>query len=155
MPIKYYLNQDNEYVCQVCGETKRLQSTMHYHMKKHEEAKPYNCKLCNYGCLQKCTLDHHMKAKHPDQQTTTDQKKQTIKCPHKGCDFESLTKANCRIHFLRKHCKELIDEVLEGKSTCKSCGKEHGSTTAFYYHAVSCIAFEEGDKRIPQLQSVL
>ncbi len=95
-----------------------------------------------------------MKAKHADQQVAPAQKV-AIKCPHKGCEFESLTKANCRIHFLRKHCKELIDEVLEGKATCKSCNKEHGSTTAFYYHAVSCIAFEEGDKRIPQLQSIL
>jgi hypothetical protein len=94
-----------------------------------------------------------MKAKHPEQQTQ--KKPAVIKCPHDGCEFESLTKANCRVHFLRKHCKELVDDILEDKATCKECNKAHGSPTAFYYHAVGCIAFEEGDKRIAQLQSIL
>jgi hypothetical protein len=152
MPIKYIINADGEFVCEFCGFTAspKNQSTMHYHMKKHQEEHKYKCEHCNYSCVQKCTMAAHVRAKH-----ASDKDRKMICCPHEGCKFKSLTKSNCRTHFLRQHCKELVDQVLEEKTHCSACQKTFASSPAFYYHVVGCIAFDEGDVRIKELQSIL
>jgi hypothetical protein len=146
MPFTYQKNADGHYVCPTCGKTTERQNTMHYHMKRHEGKFPFECTLCKKGFLQKSTLDLHIAARH-----TTDAEKK-FKCPAKGCEFETLTKANLQIHFLRKHCKEEVNAMSitnEGTPgiTCKGCSKHCNSTTAFHYHVASCIQLPNGDDR--------
>ncbi len=152
MPLKYIINADGEFVCEFCGFTAgpKNQSTMHYHLKKHQESKKHKCEHCNYSCVQKCTMDAHVKAKH-----ASEENRKMVSCPCGGCKFKSLTKSNCRIHYLRQHCGDLIEPVLEDKTHCSTCQKTFASPSAFYYHVISCIAFDEGDERIQQLQSIL
>ncbi len=151
MPLKYIINAEGEFVCEFCGFTAgpKNQSTMHYHLRKHQESNKHKCEHCNYSCVQKCTMDAHVKAKHSKAES------KQICCPHEGCKFKSLTKSNCRTHYLRQHCFDLIEPVLEDKTHCSTCQKTFASSPAFYYHVVSCIAFDEGDPRIPQIQSIL
>ena len=82
-------------------------STMHYHIKtKHTGEFAHVCSVCKHGFLHAMTLQTHMAARHPEvRQATT---LETYRCPLDNCDFESLTKANRRIHFLRKHCREQV-----------------------------------------------
>ena len=68
MPLKYIKDEDGNFVCSHpgCGFTKRNQSTLHYHMKKHEEQLDHICKTCKKQFLQKQTLDLHIRSKHPE-----------------------------------------------------------------------------------------
>jgi len=95
-------------------------------------------------------MEAHVRAKH-----SSEENRKVVECPCDTCKFKSLTKSNCRIHYVRQHCKDLIDPILEDKAHCSTCQKTFASPSAFYYHVVSCIAFDEGDERIPQIQSIL
>jgi predicted SprT family Zn-dependent metalloprotease len=84
-----------------------------------------------------------MAARHPEVKQNP---VEVYKCPFDQCEFESLTKANRRIHFLRKHCHEQVvqfqgETVVEGKKMiqCGSCNETFKSGTAFHYHIGSCI----------------
>lgn len=119
-------------------------STLHYHMKKHEGDYAHICKVCNHGFLHKLTLETHMAARHPEQNTGKQLEK--FRCPVEGCDFESVTKANRRIHFLRKHCsdavmKHMTEVSVENKKEiqCSCCSERFKSNTAFHYHIGKCL----------------
>ena len=137
MGYEYKKNADGHFVCPHCGETKRLQSTMHYHMKRHEGKLPFECKICKKSFLHASTLELHKKAQHQKEQ------ERMFKCPMPGCTYEgTLTKANLLIHYVRKHCK---DEAAASNGAdnaapkCKHCEKECKSLTAFHYHLVGCM----------------
>jgi len=145
MTIKYFKNEDGQFVCPHCNVIKKNQSTMHYHMKKHEEQITHVCKSCKKGFLQKQTLDLHIRSKHPDMKDT-DKK---FKCTYDNCEFSSLTKGNCVIHYLRVHFQEEIDTIMvkNGKViNCNKCEKEFNNSCGFYYHCKECIDFIQDDK---------
>ena len=135
MPFEYTKNEAGEYVCPHCGETKKKQNTMHYHLKKHTGNLGYECNICKKEFLHKQALDVH-KATH------TKEKKQMLQCDHEGCEFQAVTKANMRIHAMRIHYKKETAAILKKNGTCfgcESCSKEFASGTAFYYHAWDCL----------------
>ncbi len=140
MCYDYKKNDAGEFVCPTCGVTKRLQSTMHYHMKRHEGKLPFECRICKKSFLHASTLDLHMKAQHEKEQ------ERMFKCPMPGCTYAgTLTKANLLIHYVRKHCKEeaaaAVAENSPSNSTpiCRFCNKGCNSLTAFHYHVASCM----------------
>lgn len=136
MSSKYIKNEQGWFVCPSCNVVKQNQNTMYYHMKKHEGKLPYECSICNKDFIQKTSLELHMLSKHKDKNV---KKVDTFKCPFEGCDFEALTKANRRIHCLRKHYKNEITNILDENNTCTACKGSFLSNTAFYYHALTCI----------------
>ena len=113
-------------------------------MKKHEGKLPYECNICKKDFIQKTSLELHMLSKHKDKNT---KKSETFKCPFDNCEFEALTKANRRIHCLRKHFKDEISNILEENSTCSACKGSFLSNTAFYYHALGCIRVNSTEKQ--------
>ena len=148
MTIKYYKNEEGGFVCPHCNIVKRNQSTMHYHMKKHEEQDTHVCKICKKGFLQKQTLELHMRSKHEKE---IDKK---FKCTI--CEFSSLTKGNCVIHFLRTHYQEETDSIMvrDGKViNCNNCEKNFNSSSSFYYHCKDCIDFK--DDKFDKFEEVL
>lgn len=85
-----------------------------------------------------------MAARHPEH--LEGKNIQKFRCPVDGCEFESITKANRRIHFLRKHChdavvKHMKDTVVENKKVieCVCCSEKFNSNTAFHYHIGKCL----------------
>ena len=136
MSLKYIRNEDGHFVCPNCNIIKEKQNTMYYHMLKHEGKLPYECSICKKDFLQKAALDVHMASKHRDKNT---EDKQTYKCCIKNCKFSAVTKANRRIHVIRKHFKTELEQIIEENNTCNRCNKNFKSTTSFYYHAVDCI----------------
>jgi hypothetical protein len=155
MTITYVKNNNGYFICPECGIEKKNQSTMHYHIKKHELNKEtatisyHNCPECDKKFLQKQTLDMHIKSRHPELLSDNSYEMQ-FQCPFEGCDFISNTKGNCKIHYLRKHFKSEIDKITERISSseinCKKCNKKYSSSCAFYYHIAECLdAFDENN----------
>lgn len=156
MPLKYTKNDNGEFVCPDCGITKKNQSTMHYHMKKHEEQLTHVCKSCKKGFLQKQTLDLHIRSKHPDL-VKDDNSDKKFKCPFDNCEFSALTKGNCIIHCLRVHFQDEINNIMvkdnETKMIyCNECDKEFSSSCAFYYHCKGCLDFNKSDAKYKKFE---
>ena len=144
MVFEYTKNEQGEYICPHCNYTAKHQSTMHYHLKKHEGALPHACSHCKMRFVQKSLLDLHIKARHP--QAT--EKKEYVECPVPNCGYKDIRKANCVIHFARIHLREIVDK-LKGKPSnkeekavcvCTKCDKSFKSATHYYYHAATCIS---------------
>jgi hypothetical protein len=139
---KYQKNALGQYMCPHCAYTARIQSTMHYHLKKHDGALPHACTHCNQKFLQKSLLDLHISARHEE---TLEKKQEKFKCPCTGCSYEDFRKGNRLIHFLRVHMKDCTDSLKEKSKesdsviACKGCLKSFKSVTQFYYHASSCV----------------
>jgi hypothetical protein len=142
MVLEYFKNASGEFLCQHCQFTARNQSTMHYHLKKHEGALPHPCKHCDARFLQKSLLDMHIKSRHSE----TLEEKLTFKCPCEGCVYEDIRKGNRLIHFVRVHLKDLTDSLKcnptddSHAASCKACQQTFKSLTQFYYHASKCVA---------------
>ena len=148
MPYVYKKNENGDFVCEHCGKVvpKENPSTMHYHLKKHDGDLPFQCAHCPYKCQFQRTLDLHLAAKHPESEQA--KKKKLLKCP--CCEFETLTQGNRIIHFIRKHCRNEVNSVLEEKDnsySCKRCQKVFASSTAFHYHCADCITIKDSQKR--------
>lgn len=113
---------------------------MHYHMKSHEGRLPFECNFCSKQFLQAYTLEIHKKAQHDKEES------RLLKCPVDNCCFKgTVTKSNLLIHFVRKHCHDEVEGILtmkDGLYQCKQCNRELKSSTAFYYHAISCITVQ-------------
>jgi hypothetical protein len=160
MPMKYTKNENGDFVCPDCGVVKKNQSTMFYHMKKHEEELNYVCKACKKGFLQKQTLDLHMRSKHPELVKDTNTTDKKFKCPFDNCEFSALTKGNCVIHCLRVHFQDEINEMMAKDNEtkmiyCNECNKEFSSACAFYYHCKTCIDFNKNDEKYQTLQEII
>jgi hypothetical protein len=159
MPLKYIKDDDGNFVCPDCGVKKKNQSTMHYHMKKHEEQLTHTCKACKKGFLQKQTLDLHMRSKHPElmKDIATNEKK--FKCPFDDCDFSALTKGNCVIHCLRVHFQDEIKQIMNNDNEtkcihCEECGNEFNSSCSFYYHCKGCVPFDKNGDKFKKFQEI-
>jgi hypothetical protein len=136
MSSKYIKNDNGEFVCPSCDIIKKNQNTMYYHMKKHEGKLQFECDICKKDFVQRSSLELHKISKHKNQP-----KEDMYPCVFDDCDSESLTKANRRIHCLRKHFKEEVGAILDTTSatSCTNCKESFQSLTAFYYHAADCI----------------
>ena len=138
MPIHYTKNEEGQFVCPHCDYTARIQSTMHYHMKKHEGALPHACKQCDSRFLQKSLLELHIRSWHTE-------KKDTFKCPCENCNYEDIRKGNLVIHFVRIHLKDLTTKLqmktedTDYVTSCSCCQKNFKSMTQFYYHSTGCV----------------
>jgi len=141
MPYTYKKNADGLYVCPHCNVTKERQNTMHYHLKTHEGRLPYECNFCGKQFLQAYTLEIHKKSQHEREENCL------LRCPVGTCGFKgTVTKSNLLIHFVRKHCHEPVNSILSMNGDmyhCRCCSKEMKSSTAFYYHALSCITIQD------------
>jgi hypothetical protein len=158
MPLTYTKNEEGLFVCPHCDYKKSNQSSMHYHMKKHEEQLSHICKTCKKGFLQKQTLDLHIRSKHPELVKTTDCRKFT--CPFEDCNFTSMTKGNCVIHCLRIHFQEEIREIMnvdqETKTIeCTECNQEFNSSCSFYYHAKQCLPMNKNDEKYKKMKELM
>lgn len=118
-------------------------STLHYHLKNHTNEFAHVCEICNHGFLQKQVLENHKLARHPE---LCQKEVEQFRCPYPNCEFQSLTKSNRRIHFLRKHCEKEVEATMETVLTetgkllrCKCCSTDLKSRTAFYYHVGACM----------------
>jgi hypothetical protein len=156
MTFTYQRDEQGLFVCPHCDYKKSNQSTMHYHLKKHEEQLSHICKLCKKGFLQKQTLDLHIRSKHPELLKTPDAKKYS--CCFDNCTFSSLTKGNMVIHCIRIHFQEEMKDIMKTKENneleCEACRKEFYSSSSFYYHAFQCLSEKnEKRKRLQQLIS--
>ena len=143
MVYTYQKNATGDYECQHCGETKKNQNTMHYHLKTHEDRLPYKCIHCPMTFKAKYSLKVHIDTQHNRQE------EDLHRCPIGGCKFKgSPTKSNLLIHFVRIHCKEEVAKAREGDTlVCTYCSKECGSLTAFNYHAAACIEIDDLEKK--------
>ena len=148
MVYKYAKNSTGEYVCNICGETRKKQNTMHYHIKSHEDHLPYKCNHCLMEFKAKYSLEIHTKTQH----NAVEEK--LYRCPQEGCRFKgSITKSNLIIHFIRIHCKSDVERIRDGL-ICTVCNKESKSLTAFHYHVGSCIIIDD-PIRMKQFQNII
>lgn len=156
MVYQYSKDENGLFVCQHCGERQKNQNTMHYHYKKaHDNAMPFSCRHCEYKCLHQNTLNLHIAAKHPE--TDIAKTVPILKCPCNGCSFQTLTRGNRLIHFIRKHCKSeaaLLLQEKDGELECRTCKKTFSSSTSFHYHAAHCIQLKDAAK-LRQLQTLM
>lgn len=163
MPFEYIKNENGDFICPHCPNlviSGDKQSTMHYHLKRHQIQKAaennknnqgHTCKACNKVFLQKQNLELHIKSRHPELLIDSQTKNSRVCCPFDGCEFSSITKGNCIIHCLRVHYQEEISQIMvikpETKTIeCSECDKEFNSSTSFYYHCKKCITFQDDDK---------
>ena len=146
MVYKYTKHSAGEYVCNLCGETREKQNTMHYHLKTHETSLPYKCNHCRMEFKAKYSLEVHVNTQH--------NRVNLYECPIASCRFKgSPTKSNLLIHYIRMHCKEEVERA-RNNLTCKVCEKESNSLTAFHYHVGSCITINDPTKS-SQLNAIL
>jgi hypothetical protein len=141
MTLKYFKNENGDFVCPECHVVKKRQNSMHYHMKKHLEELDHVCKVCKKGFLQKQTLDLHVRSKHPE--LAKEEAKRFV-CPFDECEFTALTKGNCVIHCLRVHYQEEMKEIMQIDEetkiiVCTKCDTEFQSSCSFYYHCKKCM----------------
>lgn len=142
--LSYQKNSNGHYVCHECTFTSRIQSTMHYHLKKHMGDLPFNCQHCDAKFAQKSLLDLHIASKHDEKS-----EKQVYKCPCNNCDYKDIRKGNRLIHFVRVHLKDIVSKLrtksyIEGcVTTCGSCQKDFKNMTQFYYHASNCVSLSD------------
>jgi len=136
---KYIKNEQGHFVCPNCNVVKEKQNTMYYHMLKHEGKLPYECDICKKDFLQKTSLEVHKASKHK----ISTKKDNMYKCCIDNCNFEAVTKANRRIHVIRKHFKNEIDDIMDENNVCLCCKNQFHSMTAFYYHALGCIKTDD------------
>jgi hypothetical protein len=143
----YIKNEDGYFVCPQCNIVKEKQNTMFYHYETHKGKLPYECNVCKKDFSQKRSLELHMLSKHSDDKV----KKNTFKCNFPNCNFESLTKANRRIHCLRKHFKDEVDKITDENNECVCCHNIFLSNTAFIYHSIDCIKVSDEKKKFLEL----
>ncbi len=139
MPLVYFKNEQNVFICPKCKFSTEHQNTMHYHLKKHQGVYDHECPHCDKKFMNKQNLDLHIAAKHEETE-------RSFECAHKGCAFKALTQGNCRIHWMRMHCKEKCKEILSQKDSgysCNRCSKDFKGLTSFYYHAYECLELKE------------
>lgn len=142
---KYMRNETGEFVCPHCPKVCEKQNTMYYHIKKnHTNDLPYKCEKCvgTPRFLQKSAYLHHCARVHPEISSTDSEKNPyagvTVACPATGCSHSTHTKANILIHYARNHCKEWIPAYSKS-AACAGCSKTFASSSAYLYHALTCL----------------
>lgn len=153
----YACLENGQFICKYCGEIKKHQSTMYYHIQKHTKTMfSHQCQLCKKGFLMQSTLNLHMTSRHPLALSSV------LECPIKECTFKAYSKGNYRIHVIRSHFQDIIQQILQidntaiQQYTCKKCLRTFNSDISFYYHCTShCIQLPTNDSRIYTLNTIL
>uniref|UniRef100_A0A182P650 Uncharacterized protein n=1 Tax=Anopheles epiroticus TaxID=199890 RepID=A0A182P650_9DIPT len=112
-----------EYVCSVCGVSKRSRSDLVIHERAHTGEKPFPCDQCNKTFASKKTLASHRSCHTPGLHTC------------EVCEARFNRKENLNRHTMLKHGKATIP--------CDVCGKMFKTTTTLNIHMVS----HTGEKR--------
>jgi hypothetical protein len=163
MPLEYIRSASGEFECPNCGVTKRLQSTMHYHMKRCIGTEENVCTICNSQFYSKQGLHIHMQMRHGDVKAHVQEKVQQESsltpvslhtCPFPNCKFKPNTKGNRRVHCMRIHFSTIADQFItrldHGDYHCTLCSNDFSSSTHFYYHIMECIK-ESSEKTLLDL----
>jgi hypothetical protein len=155
MGFQYLKNDMGHFVCPNCGIIKERQNTMHYHMKRCT-GNGHKCAHCNSEFIQQHSLDIHIQTEHPDK---VERPVQEHYCPFDGCRYKCLSKGNTRVHYLRNHCKDLVQTLLNDVNNdkilkCNSCNETFGSQPAFIYHTPYCMKMIAGDSRFEHLYTL-
>ena len=130
--MQYLRTHDGHFECPECHAIKRLQSTMHYHMKSHLQINRHVCPHCTKTFLQRRTMELHVAAKHTPIRT--------FACPL--CPHATAEKGNLLVHCFRVHFKEEVQTLLRAPKdyrVCVGCEGAFSSSTAFHYHAKGCV----------------
>jgi hypothetical protein len=160
MSNKYQKNADGLFICTHCTFTAKYQSTMHYHLAKHEGSLPYKCKYCSQRFVQKGILDLHYTLHHEDKLQEAKKPSKLFKCPIDGCDYENAQKGNTVIHFLRIHMKEQHKNLKEKskqegcQAHCKKCETDFKSNTQFYYPTHACVVPSQNSSMYEQWKAI-
>ncbi len=135
----YIKNDDGNFVCPYCGDIKKRQNTMLYHMDKCAGKLPHQCGQCKKAFVQKRELQLHILKWHPEPTAASID----ICCPFDGCTFKNSQKGNVRTHCMRMHVSEYMDGILikdiDGTWNCSMCGICCQSAPKFYYHLYKCM----------------
>lgn len=129
-----------EFQCKYCDKRSAKQNTMYYHVQtKHIQDFKYVCPHCpEKKFVQKGSYLQHIAQAHPeDAEEENPYVGVSYECHFPGCNQSAKTKANALVHFARTHCKEWIPAYT--KDTACKCEKQFSSSTAYFYHAVTCI----------------
>lgn len=163
MAITYNKDSEGNYVCPHCGDVKRNRSTMFYHIKKHTGILNYICQEpdCGAAFLQKSGLTQHYRYAHKEKECEKKQKNISRSeflwgCPE--CKYSCATKSNVVIHIGRKHGAPIIPPVTKtecGNIECSGCSKLCASSTAYFYHAVSCFSLKLEPKEISTKETLV
>ena len=138
---KYTKNAAGEFVCPHCTDyVCEKQNTMFYHMAEHEDVKPFNCKPCSTGFIQRSQWLKHLAHHHPDaphpEGVVNPYVGVAFHCP--SCEREPMkTKAQLIVHYVRSHCKEWIPSFTKGEP-CTECHRQFNSPGAYLHHAADC-----------------
>ena len=138
--VRYKRDENGLYLCHLCDYTAKYGSTLHYHLKKkHTGGCPHVCKTCGYTFLHKIALETHVASRHPEVKTNVEM----FRCPHEGCEYESLTLGNLEIHRARRHYADVVQKNLEiieldnkKMYKCLCCQRDFKSSSSFHYHIV-------------------
>lgn len=148
MVYQYLKNEEAAFVCPNCGITRKRQNTMHYHMKQCTE-KTHVCRHCDSEFIMKHSLDIHIQTEHPEHVEVPLEKHH---CPYKDCKYVSFAKGNTRVHYIRVHCKDMVEPLQDKKNSCIECKKQFASQPAFIYHTPYCMKLLSSDIRVTHLQ---
>lgn len=112
--------------------------------KNHEQDFKFECKHCTKDLkfVQKSAYLQHLAVCHPEVCEEIPEANPYAGaswcCSHPDCDHSAKTKANILVHFARTHCKDWIPTFTK-EAPCKGCDKTFASSTAYFYHTISCI----------------
>jgi hypothetical protein len=144
-----YIRLDNgHFQCPHCPKVCEKQNTMYYHVKStHLQDFKFTCGYCEDSkdrrFVQKSAYYQHLATCHPDCREVTEGDAGKYggvhyACPFPDCEHGTKTKANTLVHFARNHCREWIP-AYDKEAGCRGCQKVFASSTAYLYHALSCI----------------
>jgi uncharacterized protein (UPF0212 family) len=142
--LQYIRTDEGHFQCPHCDKICEKQNTMYYHVKTiHMNEYKFSCKICAdsnkpMNFLQKSAYLKHVATKHPE--IAEKEKNPYVGISHKcpSCNHENSAKANVIVHYARHHCKDWIPGFAKG-TPCKGCEKVFPSSTAYLYHALTCI----------------
>ncbi|CAL8099520.1 unnamed protein product [Orchesella dallaii] len=167
--IKIQHNEDNLFVCELCGIRLSSKISLQVHLKQHGDPKEYKCDRCGADFNSMANLKEHQKKYYgigkksegvePIAKRRKRQPQQCRHCkitlPHKGAlrrhlRTHSILKCNiCGNSYsnqasLYKH-KRFVHSGLEPKACCPYCNKEFRHKMSVYGHYQYCKAIPKAD----------
>lgn len=142
---QYIRLENGHFQCPHCPKVCSKQNTMYYHIKKtHDRDFRFECTHCVKApkFVQKSAYLQHIAVCHPEIAEENSEANPyagvSWGCAHPDCTHTTKTKANILVHFARTHCKDWIPAFTKDIS-CKQCTKTFASSTAYFYHSISCV----------------
>ena len=133
--------------CPKCDYRTEKASTMSMHLSmKHKNKRKHKCTICYETFAQKTTLTHHYVNNHT---------KPDIHCAYPGCDKTFHTDCSHKIHYTRKHMKNIelfVPTSFKGFVKCVECNFEC-KTAAMFYHVANCSCYSPFTDHEPEPES--